>query len=408
MINVPLKVLLVEDSDDDAELLRMMIRTTGFSLVRAEKLSVALQRLSETKFDVVLLDLTLPDSLGFATFSRVHALTPHVPIIVLTGLEDETLGLRTVQEGAQDYLVKGDASPALLVRSLRYAVERKRAEELTARVLEELRVKNAEMQDDLRLAREVQEAFLPQHYPAFPMLSATGGSLRFSHRYWPAGIVGGDLFDVSRLSSDLAGVLICDVMGHGVRAALVTGMLRALIGEHPPCAAHPGKLLSQLNRGLRTILKTTDTPMFVSAFYLVINAVTGELAYANAGHPSPFRVHAHSSEVDPIQSALEPRGPVLGLFDEADYPTRHCRLDHGDRVLCFTDGVYEIDGCNGGESYGQTRLRAAVAQRADLPREEFLDALLAELHTFSGSLKFADDACLLAMDFKRPLETVHP
>ena len=382
-----------------------MIGSTGFSLVRAQKLSIALQRLSDTELDVVLLDLSLPDSQGLATFSRVHALAPQLPIIVLTGLDDEALGLKTVQEGAQDYLVKDSTSPALLVRSVRYAVERKRAEELTARVLEELRKKNSEMQDDLRLAREVQEAFLPQNYPLFPTLATSGGALRFSHRYWPAGIVGGDLFDVSRLSSDLAGVLICDVMGHGVRAALVTGMLRALIGEHPPSAPHPGKLLAQLNRGLRTILKATDTPMFVSAFYLVVNAVTGELAYANAGHPSPLRVHG--GEVEPLQTALEPRGPVLGLFDEADYPTRQFKLDHGDRVLCFTDGVYEVDNTDG-VSYGQARLRAAVAQRATLPREEFLDGLFCELRTFSGNLKFTDDACLLAMDFKRPGDPVNP
>ncbi len=399
MIGEHLKVLLVEDSDDDAELLRIALLHTGFHVERVDKLATALKQLSTATYDVVLLDMSLPDSRGFATFSRVHTLVPHLPIIVLTGLDDEVLGLKTVQEGAQDYLVKGDAGTALLVRAIRYAVERKRAEELTAGFLEQLRVKNTQMQDDLRLAREVQEAFLPQHYPSFPPLS-------FSHRYSPAGIVGGDLFDVSRLSADLAGILICDVMGHGVRAALVTGMLRALIGEHPPAAHHPEQMLAELNRGLRTILKTTDTPMFCSAFYLVVNAATGEVAWSNAGHPSPLRVRANGGPVEPLQGPNDPRGPVLGLFDAPSYTAQRCTLDRGDRILCFTDGVYEVDPEGGGDCYGQVRLRAAVAQRAGLPREEFLDGLLAELRAYSGSEHFADDACLLAMDFKRSPDPV--
>jgi PAS domain S-box-containing protein len=152
--------------------------------------------------------------------------------------------------------------------------ERKRAEERIrkasvelARSREELREKNEQMEDDLRMAREIQQALLPQQYPCFPKsASAENSSLLFSHRYLPAGVVGGDFFNIRALSDTKAGVFICDVMGHGVRSALVTAILRALVEELTPLAADPGQLLRQINHDLRTILKQTGTPMFTTAF----------------------------------------------------------------------------------------------------------------------------------------------
>ncbi len=398
-----IRALLVEDNDDDADLLKRRMSRTDFTFERAATLAEARAHLSAARFDLVLLDLSLPDSQGFTTFETIHAHAPHVALIVLTGNHDEALGLRTVQEGAQDYLVKGDVSAALMVRAARYAIERKRTEEVVAHTLDELRRKNAEMREDLKLAREVQEAFvLPHGYPACP-------SLHFAHRYRPAGDVGGDLFDVSRLSPELTGVLICDVMGHGVRAALITGMLRGLVAERPPAALHPARLLAQLNDGLHGILEGSDTPMFVSAFYLVVDCYSGELRWANAGHPSPLHVHAAGDRtwVEPLQTHPRDRGPVLGLSGGAVYPERRAQLTDGDRLLCFTDGVYEVDGA-GGDSFGQARLQAAVARRAALPREEFLDGLVAEVHAFSDREEFDDDACFLAMDFVSARPTAAP
>jgi DNA-binding NtrC family response regulator len=104
------------------------IAFSDFSLTCAGRLDEALRCLGETCFDIILLDLWLPDEQGLRTFSRMHEQAPQVPIIVLTGLEDETLALRTVQQGAQDYLVKGQFRGNLLVRAMRYAIQRKQTE----------------------------------------------------------------------------------------------------------------------------------------------------------------------------------------------------------------------------------------------------------------------------------------
>jgi PAS domain S-box-containing protein len=127
-----LRVLVLEDSPADAQLLRAILSEASgisFQLEHATTLAAGLQRLKRGEIDLVLLDLTLPDSQGAQTFARVHAAVPHLPIIILSGLDDEDLAIETVRQGAQDYLVKGQVDARLLVRSMRYAVGRKRAEE---------------------------------------------------------------------------------------------------------------------------------------------------------------------------------------------------------------------------------------------------------------------------------------
>jgi PAS domain S-box-containing protein len=126
-----IQILLIEDHPGDARLLQELLldaQSMPFQLEQVDHLSQGLQRLQAGHFDVILLDLSLPDSNGFDTFLRLHHCVGHVPILVITGLNDETLAVRAVQEGAQDYLVKGQVTSDLLMRSIRYAIERKRAE----------------------------------------------------------------------------------------------------------------------------------------------------------------------------------------------------------------------------------------------------------------------------------------
>ena len=126
------KVLLIEDSPVDSRLLQLLLSestSSHFALTHVERLADGLKRLSEERFDVVLSDLTLPDCYGFETFQRLHAQVPDMPIIVLSGTDDETLAVKAVREGAQDYLVKGRADGHVLSRAIYYAIERHRAEE---------------------------------------------------------------------------------------------------------------------------------------------------------------------------------------------------------------------------------------------------------------------------------------
>ena len=159
----PIRVLLIEDNPGDARLITEALRDVaapsgvpGFELACADRLSTGLARLADGSIDVVLLDLSLPDGSGLTTLARLRAAVPEVPVVVLTGLDDEELAVRAVREGAQDYLVKGQAESALLGRAIRYAVERAADQAERARLLERERAARAEAE----AASRVKSQFL--------------------------------------------------------------------------------------------------------------------------------------------------------------------------------------------------------------------------------------------------------
>ncbi|HEX7577364.1 MAG TPA: SpoIIE family protein phosphatase, partial [Verrucomicrobiae bacterium] len=236
----------------------------------------------------------------------------------------------------------------------------RRANAELARSREEVQAKNELMEENLRMAREIQSAMLPQQYPAFPQeVPPEQSAFQFVHRYEPAESVSGDFFNVSALSDTEASVFICDVTGHGVRAALVTAMIRALSEELKPLARDPGMFLRKLNSDLSNILKNTGSPMLTTAFYLVADWTTGVMRFANAGHPKPLLVRRSADSVKPLVNVSGQSQPALGLFDDPSYQTTELTLTPGDFVMLFTDGLYEVQGLNE-ELYSQERMMMDV------------------------------------------------
>jgi len=396
-----IRALLIEDNPGDARLIEMMLAEAdgeSFELHHVDRLEHGLRELGNGSIDIVLSDLSVPDSHGLETFQRLHARAPHVPIIVLSGLNDTTVALNAVHQGAQDYLIKGEVDGQLLARAMRYAIERKRMSEQLHRYAAELREKNAQLESDFNMAREIQQIFLPDQYPTFPhSVSPEGSALKFSHRYIPAAAVGGDFFDIFAITDATAGVFICDVMGHGMRAALITAIMRGLIEELMPVAADAGRFLTEINRSLRAILRRTREPFLATAFYAIADSEAGELRFANAGHPSPFRLVGETKDVQPLKNYDARHGPALGLFEKTDYPTCRCPFAPGDLVFLFTDGIYEVTNAEG-EEYGQERLLQAARKRIQKPAEELFGDLLADTQKFAGRSDFEDDVCLVGVE----------
>ena len=274
------------------------------------------------------------------------------------------------------------------------AEERNRLRITTA----ELEAKNAQLEADLRMAREVQLALLPRDYPRLSHFGSSGYSaLTFAHLYRPAEAVGGDFFDIFPLSPNRAGVFICDVMGHGLRAALITAVIRTLLEELRHLMNNPGRFLSALNLQLRAILERVEEPFIATAFYLIADAATKETEFANAGHPIPIRVRRNDNIVEQLSERDGKHGPGLGLFDEVNYSTSNSAFGQNDCILLFTDGLYEVES-PAGEEFGLNSVVASLRSHSELPAESIFNALLADACDFSGKQEFDDDVCIVAVE----------
>jgi sigma-B regulation protein RsbU (phosphoserine phosphatase) len=282
----------------------------------------------------------------------------------------------------------------------RLAEERvRRATAQLAQNRKELQAKNVQMEGELKMASEIQLAMLPQLYPSFPRhVTQAGSAFQFTHRYLPTGAVGGDFFTVSALSNNEASVFICDVAGHGVRSALVTAMIRALLEELKPFANQPGEFLTKLNRDLYAILRHAGTPLLTTAFYLVADCQTGTMRYTNAGHPKPLHIRRTANVAVPLVNASGKSQPALGLFEQAVYETSQVTLAPTDLVMLFTDGLYEVQDAQQ-QLYSQDLLVTDVQRRAQLSAAQLFDELLEQIRRFSAENSFADDVCLVGIEY---------
>jgi serine phosphatase RsbU (regulator of sigma subunit) len=216
----------------------------------------------------------------------------------------------------------------------------------------------------------------------------------------PATQIGGDFFHIARLNDDTAAVCICDVMGHGVRAALITAMMRAMIETHATEASDPGRLLTQLNSEFTGILKQTGTLVFVTVLYCVINIRESAARFARAGHPPPLQVRRSSGEVQSIVIGGDFAGPAIGIIPNAPFKTTEASLEAGDFLLFFTDGIIEVESQDGSQ-FGIEGLRESVRSNLDQPTESLLDAVVSDVYKFGNSTVLTDDACLVTAELSR-------
>jgi serine phosphatase RsbU (regulator of sigma subunit) len=217
--------------------------------------------------------------------------------------------------------------------------------------------------------------------------------------------MGGDFFHIARLSDDTAAVCVCDVMGHGVRAALITAMLRAMIETHAAEAIDPGRLLTQLNSEFTRILKQAGTLVFVTVLYCVIDIRMQNARFARAGHPPPLRARRGSGEVQTIAFRGDSTGPAIGIIPDAQFKTMEAKLAPGDFLLFYTDGIIEVEASDGTQ-FGMQGLRQSVVSNLDQPTESLLEDIIRDVYTFADSTALTDDACLVAAELQATANTI--
>jgi len=370
------RILLVEDDQEDVWVLRGLLTDrweAPFELIHAETLAVALQHCATGRIDLVLLDLSLPDSRGLETFLIMYAEAPDVPIVVLTGNTNETLGVRAVQAGAEDYLVKGQLDDDLLVRSIRYALERRRRH----RAEHQLR----DTSEEFRSAQQIQKRLFPSTPPeldGFDIASAL----------YPAKETAGDYFDYITLRDGRLAVAIGDVTGHGMGPALLMAETRACLRTLVEVYDEPGEILTRANR---VLARDTDGSRFVTLMFAAIDPVGRALQYASAGQRGYLL--EESGHVIVLDSTSLP----LGVDTEATVPPAPLLpLRSGQIVALFTDGLTEAEAPGRGR-LGVNRALECIQLLRAKRASEIVTGLHDLVDDFCGSRPKADDITIVVI-----------
>jgi phosphoserine phosphatase RsbU/P len=371
-----IRILLVEDDPDDVWVMRNLLSDhwdQPFDLVQVELLSAAVERCNEDRFDVILLDLTLPDSSGLETFFAMHAQSGDVPIVVLSGMNDETVAVKAVQAGAEDYLVKGQVNDRVLVRSIRYAIERSRrhrAEEVMRDTTEEFRA-----------AQEIQQRLYPGQSPTLPGFDIAGS-------LFPAKATAGDYFDYIPMLDGCLGVVVGDVSSHGMGPALLMSETRACLRTLAQMHADPGEILTRANRLLAA---DTSDFHFVTLALARLDPRDRTMVYASAGQ----RGYLLGPGIE--ATILDSTSLPLGVNADTVVPAAAAiTLRPGDLLTFFTDGLFEAES-PGRVRFGVTRALQVIRSEREKPAAEIIESLHQEVLGFCRSQPPQDDITIVVV-----------
>ncbi|GAA2730846.1 PP2C family protein-serine/threonine phosphatase [Streptomyces nogalater] len=383
-------VLLIEDDEADALLVEELVAdcSPGMRLTWVRSLAEARAALAAETPDCVLLDLHLTDSHGLEGVARVRRYAD-VAVVVLTGLAEERTGLAAVAAGAQDYLVKGRVDAELFGRAVRYAIQRKLAEQAAAA----LQAGQLRAEENRRLER----GLLPT-----PLLRGTTGP-EVVARYLPGreqALLGGDFYDVVQTADGRVHVLVGDVSGHGPDEAALGVGLRIAWRTLVVSGATGARQLSTLEEIL--VAERTGEQIFATLTSLELLPDGRSARVMRAGHPGMLL--RSGDRVDWVEV---PGGPALGLLPDgtAHWPVADLTLPAGAGVVLFTDGLFEGRTGPGRERLGEQGLLELARSIATLPSEAFVDELIGRAEALAedyGGL--ADDVAVLHLRWHRQTE----
>ena len=326
-------------------------------MVWAQSMAHAERELSAARPDCVLLDLNLPDASGMDALDRIAKLDSTVPIVVLTGRDDELFAAKAVAAGAQDYLIKGSVEPEMLRRALLYAIERKRAELIAA----DLHASQVRARENALLERGLLPSALLLDDPGVDIIA----------RYRPSrenALLCGDFYDVVQTPDRVVHVLIGDVAGHGPDEAALGAALRIAWRALTFAGIHGADRMRQLERVLHA--ERAELGLFATVLSLAIPPDGAPITTVRAGHPGML-LHGPGT-VEWIEPAS---GPALGLHAD-DWPEHKVELPVDHALLLLTDGLFEGHSGQGNRRLGEEGLLELGRSLAGLPGPVFVDALI--------------------------------
>ncbi|MGD8414634.1 MAG: SpoIIE family protein phosphatase [Candidatus Latescibacterota bacterium] len=393
----PGSIVIVDDEDVVLRTLSSLLALeTNFEIHTFDSPKKALDAMNDLHVDVVVSDFLMPGTNGLEFLSEVKRRHPDVVRILLTGYADRENAIRAINEvGLFQYIEKPwDNDQLILV--IKNALNQRRLERTLGDKVRELDRAHMEkdrlvqqhdmFREELALARRIQENLLPCDFP-----EAIG--YFFSARYVPVLEVGGDFYDVVELAESEVAVIVADVTGHGIQAALSTTMLKSVFIEFTNRPVGPGDILRRMNQALHQVL---PSDVFVAATVATIEAGTGVVTIANGGAPHPFQIKRTRGQVEPVVT----NGLPLGVVDEQLYRPGdevQVELAPGDGLLLYTDGLSEVESAEG-SFFGETRMRRAIAEASGLRGVELSDRVLDEARNYTTDRHQWDDVTILTLD----------
>src|SRR3984957_545704 len=355
-------ILLVDDAPANIQVVNSILKDI-YKIRIATNGAKALELANATPPpDLILLDVMMPEMDGYEVCTRLKrdSQTRDIPVIFLTGqteIEDETKGFEV---GAVDYIHK-PFSPAV-------GKARVQTHLVLRGIREQLALQLQTIQKELETARQIQLSILPAEVPKLE-------GLDIAARYIPMTSVAGDFYDFIMVDEKHLGILIADVSGHGMPAALIASMLKIALAAQVPHAADPAQVLLGLNQTLCGKFQHH----FVTAAYLFVDMLKGTLTYAGAGHP-PLLLWGGSSKG--VRDVAE-NGLFLGKFPWATYISRELPLKPGDWCLLYTDGIPETT-TPAAVEFGTDRFKQVLETDESISADQFADRLLEELSRWSA------------------------
>jgi phosphoserine phosphatase RsbU/P len=381
-------LLVVDDNESNRALLARRLRRQRFTVVLAENGRQALDKLRLRKFDLVLLDVIMPEMDGYQVLAAMKSdeALRHIPVIMVSALDDLDVLARCIEAGAEDYLAK-PFDPILLKARIDSCLDKKRLHD------QEQRTYLALVESQNRLAAELAEA---ARYVQSLLPSPWDESIRADWRFVPSTQLGGDIFDYRWLDADHLAIYLLDVCSHGVGAALlsisVLNVMRsgALPGVDPCC---PDAVLQALNEAFPM---DRHNQMYFTMWYGVYQPTRRELVYGCGGHP-PAILFTGPDRATSRLHRLKVPGPAVGALPDATFEVGRVVLDAFSQLYLFSDGVYELVKPNGTVlsldefvSHLDSRTRGG---------ETGPDATVAFAETVQQARTFADDVSLLELTF---------
>jgi serine phosphatase RsbU (regulator of sigma subunit) len=384
-------VLLVEDDEGDARLVEdeLAERLPLAHIARSRTLKDALAALGP-EVDCVLLDLGLPDALGLDAVAQLRARMSAIPLIVLTGLDDQAAGVAAVEAGAQDYLVKGRVDGEQLARSIHYAIGRRRAEEAERELL------LAEAQ--AREGRLLEKGLAPNLTIEDPSVWVASCYRAGRSR----ALLGGDFYDLVQTEDELLHVLVGDVCGHGPDEAAIGVSLRAAWRALALAGTGPELLLGTLQRVFEH--ERHMPGLFATLCALEIDAAGCLATLVRAGHPAPVLIEDGS-----VSALTDVLGDGAVGINEGGWAVERLGLPAHWTILLYTDGIVEGRVGNGSERLGEEGLHRLIAEqiaaRPDWRErpEALLDELIAAAEQLNGG-ELSDDVAMLLLGARHSSE----